>query len=142
MVTMPEFTCGKRLPFHVVFAIGRRDDDVLRFGALEQNTLEGSQAWRIQVFNHLHHGGGIEIGQPLVAVDERAVQQAQAFLLGGRETVVMQTVSRDFECAMRYVHANDFCKLLFLQQRLQQPPFAAPQIQNASRAGALHHGQH
>jgi len=38
---------------------------------------------------------------------------------------------------MRHVQADDFGELLFLQQRLQQTPFAAAQIQNARRTAGF-----
>ena len=65
------------------------------------------------------------------------MQEAQAFLLNGRKTVVVQSVMGDFKRAMRYVHANDFGELFFFQQGLQQAPFTAAQVQDASSAGAF-----
>ena len=142
MVAMTKLAGGQRFPFHVVFAVGRRDDDVLRFGALEQHTLERSQARGVKMFDDFHHRGGIEASEPLVTVNERAVQEAQTLLLNWRKAVIVQPVMRDFERAMRHIHADDFSELLFLQQSLEQSPFTAAQVQNASSARAFQRGQH
>ena len=60
MVAVTEAPRRKAFPFHVLFAVGSRGDDVLRFGALEEHALESGQARRVQVFDDFHHGGGIE----------------------------------------------------------------------------------
>ena len=114
------------------------------FGLAHSNSTRSNAARRggVEVFDDFHHGGGIEAGETLVAVNERAVQQAQTFLLNRRKAVVVQSVMGDFERAMRHVHADDFSELLFLQQSLEQSAFTATQVQNASRARAFQRGQH
>jgi hypothetical protein len=59
-------------PPHVVFADARRDDDVLRLGAVVWHALKSSQARGIEAFDDFHHGGGFTTGGTLVAVSERA----------------------------------------------------------------------
>src|SRR6266542_4001242 len=116
MVAMPKLAGGQCLPFHVVFAVGRCNDDGLWLGALEQHALECDQARCVEVFNHFYDGDSIETGEALVPVDERTVKETHAFLLNGRQAVVMQAVAGDFKRAMRHVHAYDFGKLLFFEE--------------------------
>src|SRR5579883_1643185 len=142
MVAMSKLASRQRFPFHIVFAIGRRDDDGLWLGALEQDAFECLESRRVEVFDDFYHGGGIETGESLVSVNERAVKETQPFLLNGRQAVVMQTVAGDFERAMRNVHAHDFGKLLFLEERLKQTAFAAAQVQNASCTTGFQRGHH
>jgi hypothetical protein len=74
------------LPRHVVLAVRRRQHDRPRPGELEQHPLEGRQAGRVQVLNHLNDGGRVEALQPPVSVDQRAVDEADAVsgVLGSR----------------------------------------------------------
>jgi len=92
MVPVTEFACGQRFPFQVVFTIGSRDHDGCRPRAFKQHSFKGGQSGRVKMFDDFHYCGSIKTSQSLVAVNQRAVHQAQAFLLHGRHTLVMQTV--------------------------------------------------
>ena len=141
MVFVPEFTGGQRFPFHVVFAVRGGDHDGLGLGAFEKNPLKGGQPGGVQMLDNFDDGRSIEAGQPLVAINERALHHAQARLDHGREAVVVKSFAGDFKRPMRNVHADNLGKLLFLEQRLEQPALATAQVEHPGRPRAFQGGQ-
>src|SRR6185437_4874695 len=59
MVLVPKRAGGESLELDIVLGIGRRQHDGARPGELEQHTLERGQTRRIEMLDHLHHGGCI-----------------------------------------------------------------------------------
>src|SRR5271156_1075364 len=64
------------------------------------------------------------------------MNQADSLLLHRWQVLQTKSSCRNLQRAMRYIHANDFCKGLIVQKLPQQPALAAPKVQNALRAAA------
>jgi hypothetical protein len=79
-------------------------------------------------------GSRIESSQPLVLVNQRAVNQFDSFLLLGRQPVVTQSLHCPLERLHRNVQADEALKLLVVQELPEQPPFTAPQVEDATSA--------
>jgi hypothetical protein len=81
VIAMPEAAGGKRFPFHVVLAVRRGDDDGFRAGEFEENAFEGGEPRGVEVLDDFDDGGGVEACEAFVAVDERALEETEAFAL-------------------------------------------------------------
>jgi hypothetical protein len=71
MITVAELAGWESFPFHIVFTIGRRDDDGFRLGAFKKHALERSQPRRVKMLDYVHHGSRIETAKPCVSVGIR-----------------------------------------------------------------------
>ena len=86
------------------------------------------------MLDYFDDGSRIETSQPLVPVNQRAVNQFDPLLLLGWQPVVTQPMYRPLERLHGNVQAYDSLKLLVLQELPEQPSFAAPQIEDAATA--------
>ena len=56
MITMAKLARWKGFPFHIVFAIGRGDDNVLRLRAFKQHAFERRQSRAVQMLDDFDDG--------------------------------------------------------------------------------------
>ena len=114
-------------------AVGRRQHDRPGPGELEDGPLEGREPGRVEVLDHLDHGGGVEPLQAPVAVDQRPVDQLEAGGLRLGHPVELEPVSGGFEGADRHVHADDLLELPVLEQFPEQLALAAAEVEHPPR---------
>ncbi len=107
MILVASFPGGQGFELDIIFYIGRRYCDCTGPGELKKNPLKGCQAWRVQVLDYLHHGGGIVSLQAFVAVGQRAVDQRDALFLFGEHALYMQPTLRQFQGAIGNVQAQN-----------------------------------
>lgn len=74
----------------VVVGVGRGDEDVRRPGLAKHHGFEGGQAVGVEVLDDLHQRRRVEAGQPLVAVQQRPLNQLDASALARRQLIEMQ----------------------------------------------------
>ena len=67
-----------------------------------------------------------------VAVEQGAVDEFDAVALVGRQPVA--AFSRAAQCAVRNLHAQDFCELGIIRQDLREAALPATEVENALRA--------
>ena len=107
-------------------------------GELEQHALEGGEARRIEMLDHLHHGRGVEAGQALVAVGQRAVEQRDALPLlaaGGPGAAARARVSSArYETSSPTISRRTACSS---SSATQQLALAAAEVEHAPRAALL-----
>lgn len=117
----------------VVFDIGRGDDDVGRAGAFENDAREGFESGRIEVFDDFDKRCDIVISKAGVAVDDRALQKSEAFIVlsawAGDESFL-----RDFERARIDVHSGDFWDRGLFEKAVEELALAATEIENRGRS--------
>jgi hypothetical protein len=65
------------------------------------------------------------------------VQEREALALHGRQAIETETVSGDFECAMRNIHSGNAHELLFAEKQSEKPTFAATKIEHARGAAGF-----
>src|ERR1051326_3097936 len=120
MVAMAKLAGRQCLPFHVVFAVGRGEDNCRRLGRLEEHALECGEAWWVEMFDHFDNGSGIKTCQALVSINKRAMKKAQALLFTRRQAIVMQPVAGDFKAAIGDIQADNLSELLLFQERSEE----------------------
>jgi hypothetical protein len=58
------------------------------------------------MLDHFDDRRHVESGQRLVAIDERAMHQRDAFALPRRQAVEVQSLRGDLQCPHRHIHAE------------------------------------
>jgi hypothetical protein len=111
-------------------------------GELEVDALEGGEARRVEVFDHLHDGGDVKAGEAGITVVQRALEEPHALPLPGRQAVEPQAIVGDLQGAVRHVHPDNLLEARVLQQRAEQAPLAAAEIDDALRAALLQDRDH
>ena len=138
MVGMTKLPGGKRFPHLVVLAIRRRQHDRVGASELEQCPLEGAQSRRVEMLDDLDDDGRVEPGEPLVAIEKRAVQELHAVV----ESLPPEPFAGDFERADRDVDADDLGELPIPREIAEHLAVAAAEVENAFRPRRLHSRQH
>ena len=99
----------------------------------EHGLLECWEPKRINVFDHLDEGCGVEARQPTVTVGQCGLQQGQTLALALGHALDVQSVAGDLQRLKRDVGADDLRHTWNAQKQRQQATLAAAEVQHGSR---------
>ena len=90
------------------------------------------------MLDHLDERGGVEAGQTLIAIRQRAVEEIDALPLGVVHLIEPQPPCRDLQGADGDVDTDDLV-VAVADEALQQSPGSAAQVEHAPGAGGPDH---
>jgi hypothetical protein len=74
---------------------------------LKENTLEGSEPRRVEMFHDFDYSGGIVAGKAGVLIHKRTLKQLDAFAFTRRQRIEAKALSGSFQNARRYIDSRD-----------------------------------
>src|SRR5262249_40553366 len=85
VIAVAQLSDGHGWKLHVVFHVWRRPRDWPGPREFEKHAFESRQPGRILVLDYLHYRGGVEPGEALVSVGQRAMHQPDSLALHARQ---------------------------------------------------------
>jgi hypothetical protein len=107
----------------------------------EKHALKSGQARGIKMLDNFDNGRGIVAGKTRVAIHERTLEQFDAFSFPGRKHFESKPIGRFFENPRRHINPNDFREGRISEERSEQAPLSATEVEDALRTRLAQHRQ-
>ena len=104
---------------------------------MEDDPLEGSESGRIEVLDNLHDRGGVISLKSLISIHQRPLEEVDSPGLPLRKPLQIQPLPGDVQRSDRDIHADDLLELGICEQRLEECPFAATQVEHTARSASF-----
>src|SRR5205809_4644075 len=137
MILMAQTAGGQSRKFDVVLDVRRGHNNRSRLREMEDDPLEGSKSGRIEVLDNLHDGGGVISLKSLISIHQRALDELDSPGLPLRKSPQIQPLLGDVQRSHRDIHADDLLESWIGEQRLEESPFAATQVEYAARSASF-----